>query len=47
MIFRNNKSCKKLRDAINHKINVEDIYEINNRYDELINYMEIFLNKFR
>ena len=44
---RNNKSCKKLRDAINHKINVEDIYEINNRYDELINYMEIFLNKFR
>ena len=45
--IRNNKSCKKLRDALNHKINVEDIYEINNRYDELINYMEIFLNKFR
>lgn len=38
------RSAKKLRDLILHEMNSSAIKEITKRYDELIGYMDTFLN---
>lgn len=40
----NKRSAKKLRDLILHDMNSGAIKEITKRYDELIGYMDTFLN---
>lgn len=40
----NKRSAKKLRDLFLHEINSSAIKEITKRYDELIGYMDTFLN---
>ncbi len=44
---RNRSSAKKLRDSIMHDMNSGAIKEITTRYDELIGYMDVFLNGIR
>ena len=43
---RGQKSCKKLRDGIVHYFSANDGYELNKRFDELIDYMDKFLRLF-
>ena len=43
----NKRSAKKLRDLILHDMNSGAIKEITTRYDELIGYMDVFLNGIR
>lgn len=43
----NKRSAKKLRDLFLHEINSSAIKEITTRYDELIGYMDVFLNGIR
>lgn len=43
---RGQKTCKKLRDGIVHAMNEGDIIEMHERYNELMNYMNIFLRYF-
>ncbi len=43
----NKRSAKKLRDLILHDMNSGAIKEITARYDELIGYMDVFLNGIR
>ena len=44
---RGNKSCKKLRDSLVHNYSSNDCYEVCNRYDDLISYMDEFINSVR
>ena len=43
-VKRGSKSCKKLRDAIVHNFSSNDCYEVCERYDELISYMDSFID---
>ena len=41
------KSAKKLRDGIIHAMNEDDIEEVYNRYQELMDVMDVFLSVFQ